>query len=292
MVAMSQTRNQSLPKFIELARYIAARADQTLTLERLARRVHLSPARMQRVFKSIFGVSPKKFQQAARSERFKALLRDGGDITTAIHEAGFGSSSRAYADTVNGMGMMPKRYRAGGAGETVTWACRETTLGKILMAATDRGVCFAQFGDDAEALLEQLRAEYPKAVLEAYDEVGSGELDRWIDALDAYMQQQRPRPDIPLDLRGTAFQIQVWEFLQQIEAGDTLSYSELASAIGKPRAVRAAASACAANRIAVLVPCHRILRADGGLGGYRWGASRKRRLLEAESHPGQAVSGL
>ena len=292
MVAMSKTSCQSLPKFIELARYIAARSDQSLTLDTLAERVHLSPARMQRVFKSIFGVSPKKFQQAARSERFKALLRDGGDITTAIHEAGFGSSSRAYADTVNGMGMMPKRYRAGGAGETLTWACRETTLGKILMAATDRGVCFAQFGEDADDLLDQLRDEYPKAELEAYDGGGTADLDRWIDALDAYMQQQRPRPDIPLDLQGTAFQIQVWEFLLQTEAGDSLTYSELASAIGKPRAVRAAASACAANRVAVLVPCHRILRADGGLGGYRWGTARKRALLDAESRAGQAVAGL
>ncbi len=279
---MSKHNAKTLSKFIELARYIAANADESLTLETLARRVHLSPSRFQRVFKSTFGVSPKKFQQAARSERFKALLRSGTDITDAIFEAGFGSTSRVYGQTMHNIGMTPKRYRAGGKGETLTWACRETVLGPILMAATDRGVCFAQFGDCCEKLLQQLQKEFPQAELQLYRGKTSHQLDQWIDALNAYIQNKQPRPELPLDLQGTAFQIKVWEFLLSLQDGDVISYSELAQGIDKPKAVRAAASACAVNRIAVLVPCHRILRADGGLGGYRWGLERKRALLDAE----------
>ena len=281
-MTMSKPGDQTLNKFIELARYIATHADRPLTLETLAQRVHLSPSRFQRVFKSIFGVSPKKFQQAARSDRFKARLRAGADITEAIYEAGYGSSSRVYGQPMHGIGMTPKNYRAGGKGETLSWACRDTVLGPILMAATDRGVCFAQFGSDCAALQAQLRAEYPQAELQAYHGESSAPLDRWIDALNAYIQNKQPRPDIPLDLRGTAFQIKVWEFLLSLKDGDVISYAELAEGIEKPRAVRAAASACGANPIAVLVPCHRILRGDGGLGGYRWGLERKRSLLDAE----------
>ena len=287
MKTMSKPTDQTLHKFVELARYIAAQADQTLTLDTLAKRVHLSPSRMQRVFKSIFGVSPKKFQQAARSERFKASLREGADITDAIYMAGYGSSSRLYGQAMHGIGMTPKRYRAGGKGETLTFACRDTVLGPIMMAATDRGVCFAQFGSDCNALQAQLCSEFPQAELQtfggqAFQGQAGPQLDQWIDALNAYIQNKRPRPEIPLDLQGTAFQIKVWEFLLSLEDGDVISYSELAQGIDKPRAVRAAASACGANRIAVLVPCHRILRGDGGLGGYRWGLERKRTLLDAE----------
>ncbi len=281
-MSMSQQNHKTLQKFIELARYIATNADEQITLETLAARVHLSPSRMQRVFKSVFGVSPKKFQQAVRSDKFKLLLRAGSDITEAIFEAGYGSTSRVYGQTMHNIGMTPKRYRAGGKGETLTWVCRDTALGPILMAATDRGVCFAQFGEDCEALAVQLQAEFPQAQLQAYPDVSSHQLDHWIDSLNAYIQNQQPRPDLPLDLKGTAFQIKVWEFLLSLKDGDVISYSELAQGIAKPGAVRAAASACAANKIAVLVPCHRILRADGGLGGYRWGLERKRSLLDME----------
>ena len=281
-MTMSKPSDQTLSKFVELARFIAAQADTTLTLDTLSRRVHLSPSRLQRVFKSIFGVSPKKFQQAARSERFKASLRAGSDITAAIYEAGYGSSSRLYDQAMHGIGMTPRRYRAGGEGETLTYACRDTVLGPLMMAATDRGVCFAQFGTGAETLRAQLRSEYPHAELNEYESQTAFQLDQWINALNAYIQNKRPRPEIPLDLQGTAFQIKVWEFLLSLEDGDVISYSELAQGIDSPRAFRAAASACGANRIAVLVPCHRILRGDGGLGGYRWGLERKRALLDAE----------
>ena len=279
---MTNPSEQTLDKFVALARYIAAEADQTLTLDALARRVHLSPSRMQRVFKSIFGVSPKKFQQAARSDRFKALLREGGDISEAIYQAGYGSESRVYGRRMHSIGMTPVQYRAGGEGLTLGWACRETVLGHLLMAATDRGVCFVQFGDDAASLQAQLQAEFPRAALEACHGDSAARLDAWIDALNGYLAQRLPRPDIPLDLQGTAFQIRVWEFLLGLEEGQVMSYAELAQGIDKPRAARAVASACAANRVAVLVPCHRILRGDGSLGGYRWGLARKRALLDSE----------
>lgn len=282
MGIMARQDDKTVQKFIGLARYIADHADDSLTLERLAARVHLSASRMQRVFKDIFGVSPKKFQQAARSDRFKAMLRGGADITEAIFESGYGSTSRVYGQTMHNIGMTPKAYRAGGEGETISWACRETALGPILMAATDRGVCFAQFGENRESLFEQLQSEFPRATLQAFDGSGRSQLEQWIDALNGYIQSKQPRPELPLDLRGTAFQIKVWEFLLSLDDGDAASYSEVARAIGKPKAVRAAASACAANRIAVLVPCHRILRGDGELGGYRWGLQRKRALLDAE----------
>lgn len=281
-MAMARQSEKTLQKFIELGRYIAANADESLPLEMLAERMHLSPSRMQRVFKSTFGVTPKKFQQAARSDRFKALLRSGMEITDAIYEAGYGSTSRVYGKVTHNIGMTPKSYRAGGKGESVTWACRDTVLGPILMAATDRGVCFAQFGDSCEQLLQQLRQEFPRAELNQFTADCSQRLDHWIDALNAYIQNKQPRPELPLDLRGTAFQIKVWEFLLSLDDGDVMSYAELARAIDKPGAARAAASACGANRIAVLVPCHRILRGDGGLGGYRWGLERKRALLDAE----------
>ncbi len=279
---MAKHDDKNLQKLVELARYIADRADESLTLERLARRVHLSPSRLQRSFSEIFGISPKKFQQAARSEKFKALLRGGSDITEAIFASGYGSTSRVYGQTMHNIGMTPRAYRAGGAGEAISWACRDTVPGPLLMAATDRGVCFAQFGEDCAGLLEQLRGEFPRADIEAYDGGASPRLEQWIDALNEYMQNRQPRPDVPLDLRGTAFQVRVWEFLLSLDEGDVASYAELARGIDKPRAARAAASACAANRIAVLVPCHRILRGDGGLGGYRWGLERKRALLDAE----------
>jgi len=279
---MSRPNEQTLQNFIALARYLADNADASLTLEKLSARVHLSPSRMQRVFKSIFGVSPKEFQQAARSERFKQLLRDGTDITDAIFESGYGSTSRVYGQTMHHIGMTPKSYRAGGKGETITWASRDTVLGPILMAATDRGVCFAQFGDNGDQLLAQLQREFPQAELQEFGSNSSQQLDQWIDALNGYIQNKQPRPELPLDLQGTAFQIKVWEFLLSLRDGDVISYSELAQAIDKPKAVRAAASACGANRVAVLVPCHRILRGDGGLGGYRWGLERKRALLDAE----------
>lgn len=271
-----------LSRLVGVARHIESHADERLTLAALARQMDLSPSRFQRVFKAAFGVSPKSYQDAVRMRRLKTALQEGDDVTGAIFAAGFGSVSRVYGEATRNIGMTPKAYRAGGAGESIAYACRDTALGPILMAATRRGVCFAQFGEDEQGLLERLRAEFPKAELIASPAQHTVQLDAWVAALDAHISQGAPRPDLPLDLRGTAFQIRVWRFLLSVREGEVLSYSELAEKIDKPTAARAVASACAANRIGVLVPCHRVLRSDGGLGGYRWGLARKRALLDAE----------
>ena len=266
----------------EIARYIEAHAEERLTLARLAARAGMSPSRLHKQFRNAFGVTPKVFQDGARVSRLKRELRGGENVTTAIYAAGYGSSSRVYGRAVDHIGMTPDTYRKGGEGESISHAYRETTLGPLMMAATDRGVCFVQFGDGEQPLLEQLRSEFPKATLTPTPDGGRDALDAWIDALELHLAGDRARPKIPLDLRGTAFQLAVWRFLLGVHEGDVISYGELARGIDRPKAVRAAASACAANRIAVLVPCHRVLRGDGGLGGYRWGVERKRTLLDAE----------
>lgn len=262
--------------------YIDAHLDERLPLARLADQAGMSPFHFQRTFKAVLGVSPKEYQAAARLRGFKRKLRAGDTIAGAGYEAGYGSLSRVYEKIDGGLGMTPSAYRAGGAGETIVHAVRETPLGFLMMAATDRGVCFVHFGDSASALLDELRREFPKAALEPAPAAAQAPLDAWMTALTAHLATGAPRPELPLDLRGTAFQIKVWRFLLSVPAGDVVSYSELAHGIGDPAAVRAAANACGANRIAVLVPCHRALRADGNLGGYRWGLARKRALIAAE----------
>ncbi|MGO8856798.1 MAG: bifunctional DNA-binding transcriptional regulator/O6-methylguanine-DNA methyltransferase Ada [Steroidobacteraceae bacterium] len=265
-----------------LAQYIDKAAGETWSLARLAKQAHLSPTHLQRKFKAVLGVSPKAYQDAARLKQLKSGLKSGQSVLDSITDAGFQSTSRVYGATTRNLGMTPSAYRAGGAGETIAYACRATALGPLLIAATDRGVCFAQFGKNETALTTQLRNEFPRATVMTSHRADSPELDAWIQAFEAHIAGTAPRPDLPLDLRGTAFQIRVWRFLLQVPKGDVISYTELAAGIGAPKAARAAASACAANRIAVLVPCHRVLRGDGGLGGYRWGLERKRALIDRE----------
>lgn len=267
---------------IRLSHYLQTHADESISLAQLAQRAGLSPFHLQRSFKAVIGVSPKEFQTAARLQRLKASLRAGDAIAGAGFEAGFGSTSRMYDHVDGRLGMTPSTYRAGGAGEIIFHACRLTAFGLILMAATGRGVCFVQFGDDESTLLDQLKHEFPKAVVLASSAAVSPQLDAWIAALDAHLSIGGPHPDLPLDLRGTAFQLRVWRFLMRIEEGAVMSYADVARGVGKPKAARAAATAIAANRIAILVPCHRVLRGDGGLGGYRWGGERKRALIDAE----------
>jgi AraC family transcriptional regulator of adaptative response/methylated-DNA-[protein]-cysteine methyltransferase len=277
--------NQPLPRYADLvavARHIEAHSDETLTLATLAAGTPFSPVRLQRSFKAAFGVTPKAYQEQIRLNGFKRALRAGDDVTHAIFDAGFGSTSRVYEGAARNIGMTPSAYRAGGKGESIACACRETSLGTLLMAATRRGVCFAQFGPDRATLETQLRQEFPQATVYPSPATDSADLDAWIAALDDHISRGAPRPELPLDLQGTAFQVKVWRFLLSIPEGTVVSYGELACGIEQPRAVRAAASACGANRIAVLVPCHRVLRGDGELGGYRWGPERKRVLLDAE----------
>jgi len=265
---------------IALAMAIVARADEPWPLVTLAAGFGLSPSAFQRRFTALVGLSPKALQDAARLGRLKSALKAGSTVTDAILESGFGSTSRVYGEAPRDLGMTLSAYRGGAPGETIHWAVRDTRLGWLAMAATARGVCFAQFGDDAAALRAELAREFPKATLLASD--AQGRLDAWIDALDAHLARSAPAPDLPLDLRGTAFQMRVWRFLQGIPLGETRSYADVAHAIGAPKATRAVGTACGANRVAVLVPCHRVLRGDGGLSGYRWGIERKRALLEAE----------
>lgn len=267
---------------IDIARQLQAKAHERLTLAQLAQWSGLSAGYLQRRFKAFFGVSPKAFQAQARLLQLKAGLRHAESITDAMHAAGYGSGSRLQEQADGRLGMTPSAYRQGGAGEILHYACRDTALGPLLMAATARGVCFVQFGPDEASLRAQLASEFPRAAIQESIAAQSPQLQQWMDALQQHLQGHAPHPKVPLDLRGTAFQIQVWRFLMQLREGSVISYSELAQGIGRPQAVRAAASACAANRIAVLVPCHRVLRGDGQLGGYRWGLARKRSLIDAE----------
>lgn len=265
-----------------LAEFIQANASDSLSLAALAKQVGMSPTHLQRRFTAMFGVSPKAMQDSARMRGLKQALRKGSAVTDAIYAAGFGSTSRLYGEATRNLGMTPSVYRSGGDGERIAYTARRTAIGLLMMAATEKGVCFAQFGDSAAQLLAQLHDEFPKAELLPSEATHAPALDDWISALDAHVSAGAVRPDLPLDLRGTAFQIRVWRFLLGVKAGEVISYSELAQGIEAPTAQRAAASACAANRIAVLIPCHRVIRGDGGLGGYRWGLERKRVLLDDE----------
>lgn len=265
-----------------LASFIADRAGEPLSLAQLAREAAMSPHHLQRTFTAVIGVSPKAYHAAMRLERFKDRLRDGEPVLDATFDAGYGSTSRVYEQVTGGLGMTPSAYRAGGEGETITWAVRDTAFGQLLMAATVRGVCLVEFGDSERELVARLQAEFPRAELTMASEAAREPLDAWMAALDAHVVERAPRPELPLDLRGTAFQIKVWRFLLSVKPGRVVSYGEIAAEIGHPDAVRAVGTACGANRIAVLVPCHRALRADGSLGGYRWGLERKRVLLDKE----------
>lgn len=272
----------AMAKLAQVANYIREHAEQSLTLAELARRAELSTSHFQRRFSAVFGVSPKLLQDQARSEKFKRALKLGADVTTAGVDAGYGSSSRVHQHSARHLGMSPSVYRAAGKGEMIYFAYRQTVLGVMLMAATNKGICFVQFGESLEILQAQLQSEFSGAELIASTAQSAPALDAWIEALNAHLSTHAPAPELPLDLRGTAFQIRVWRFLLGIESGQVLSYRELAEGISAGKAVRAVASACARNRVAVLVPCHRVLRGDGSLGGYRWGLERKRALLAAE----------
>lgn len=265
-----------------LCRHIQEHADERLSLHALAQRVGLSPHHLQRSFKAATGVTPKQYAEACRVARLKQGLREGESVTQAIYDAGFGSPSRVYERVATRLGMTPGQYREGGRGVALSYAISETPLGLLIMAASDRGLCFVQFGQSQDELRERLVREYPGAQIAPMDPAAQPQLAGWMQSLAAHLLGHRPRLDLPLDLRGTAFQMKVWAYLQSIPYGELRSYTEVAAAIGHPAAVRAVASACAANRVGVLVPCHRVLRGDGAMGGYRWGIERKRALIELE----------
>lgn len=267
-------------EMIKVARYIEAHSDEKLTLSTLSERFEFSPTHLQKAFTEAFGLSPKVFQNGIRQNRFKSLLRKGESVTDAVFAAGYGSSSRVYEKSSDQLGMTPGTYKAGAIGEKINYVCGETRFGQLLLAATAKGVCFAMFGNSEIELRQNLKDEFSQAQLD--QSKGSVQIDLWFKQIDDYLQDKQTMPAIPIDLRGTAFQMRVWQFLLSISSGDVVSYRDVAIGIDQPNAIRAAATACAKNRVALLVPCHRVLRGDGGIGGYRWGVETKQELLALE----------
>ena len=280
--AETDSADAATARIARLCRHIEAHAEETLDLATLASLAHWSPQHLQRRFKAATGLSPKQYHAACRQRRLRAALREQHSVTDAIVEAGYGSTSRVYENAASSIGMTPQQYRAGGAAVSISYACASTALGRLMLGATDRGLCFVQFGDDDTTLLAMLRREFPAATLSPAPASAEPQFEAWMQALAAHLADARTMPALPLDVRGTAFQLRVWRYLQQIPPGAVLSYTEVAAGIGAASAVRAVASACARNRIALLIPCHRVIRGDGGLGGYKWGLDRKRALLDAE----------
>jgi AraC family transcriptional regulator of adaptative response/methylated-DNA-[protein]-cysteine methyltransferase len=258
--------------------YLATHADETVTLGHLARVASMSPHHLQRRFKAIVGLSPREFQSAVRAGKLRTSLRDGRDVTTAIYEAGYGSPSRVYEAAPTGKGMSLSSYRRGGAGMRIGYSTMTSPVGIVLVAATENGVCSVKIGDSEPALEKDLRREYPAAEIEPDRKQRS----EWVKAIAGHLRGEAPSLDLPIDVRATAFQWKVWRALQRIPYGETRAYADVARGIGKPRAVRAVARACATNPVALVVPCHRVIPAAGGIGGYRWGSDRKERLLATE----------
>lgn len=263
---------------LKIAREILDKPENSWPLDELAATSHLSPAHFQKKFKMIIGLSPKKLHQAARRGKVRELLRNNAAVLDALFEAGYSSSSRMYDEVGAHLGMSPKKYQKGADQEIIHYCFQMTSWGGLMIAASAIGVCFVQFGLNEPMLIHALYLEFPQATLVAADD-DQPQLKNWLEALNLYLNQQGQKPDLPLDLRGTAFQIMVWNFLTALKPGEQITYQELAKRLGRPKAIRAAASACASNRIGVLVPCHQVLRSDGGLGGYRWGLERKQQLL-------------
>jgi AraC family transcriptional regulator of adaptative response/methylated-DNA-[protein]-cysteine methyltransferase len=262
--------------------YIERHLEGDVSLSRLSREAGVSRFHLQRSFKAAVGVTPKQYAEACRLRSLKQNLREGGDVLESVFAAGFGSSSRVYERVDTRLGMTPSEYRKGGASLGITHATVETSLGLLTIGATDRGLCFVQFGETAEALEAELRREYPAAHVTAMREPWPEPFREWIAALEDYLRGSRPRLELPLDLRATAFQMKVWRYLQSIPYGETRSYAQVAAGIGAPKSARAVARACAGNRVALAIPCHRVIRGTGELAGYRWGVERKEALLRQE----------
>ncbi|HUK91189.1 MAG TPA: bifunctional DNA-binding transcriptional regulator/O6-methylguanine-DNA methyltransferase Ada [Blastocatellia bacterium] len=265
-----------------ICRFIEEHSDDTLKLSDLAARAGLSPFHFQRSFKAIVGLTPKQYLEAERVKKLKGSLRSSKDVAEAVYDAGYGSSSRVYERADTRLGMTPNQYRKGGHGVTITYVAVESPVGLMMVGATDRGLCFVQFGETEADLFAALEREYPSAKLEPMKKPCHPDFQKWIDALTAHLAGAQPRVSLPLDIRATAFQMRVWNYLQSIPYGHVQSYGEVAAGIGQPAAVRAVARACATNPVAVVIPCHRVIRGTGELGGYRWGLSRKRTLIDQE----------
>jgi AraC family transcriptional regulator, regulatory protein of adaptative response / methylated-DNA-[protein]-cysteine methyltransferase len=260
--------------------------EQRLTLASLGSSAGMSPHQLERAFRAAMGITPRQYADAQRMRRLKARLKKGDNVTTALYEAGFGSSSRLYERAPAHLGMTPAAYGRGGEGMEIHYAIVETPLGRLLAGATQRGISAVYLGESEVTLRKELRKEYPRAALVAEDrahKAGPHSLGAWVEKIVAHLGGQQPHLDLPTDVQATAFQRRVWEELRRIPYGATRTYSEVARAIGRPRAIRAVARACATNPTSVVVPCHRVIREDGSLAGYRWGIGRKRALLDHEA---------
>jgi AraC family transcriptional regulator of adaptative response/methylated-DNA-[protein]-cysteine methyltransferase len=257
----------------------AGENEARLTLNALSSSVGMSPHQLERAFRSVMGISPRQYADAQRMRRLKSKLKKGDDVTTALYDAGFGSSSRLYERAPSQLGMTPATYRQGGAGMQINYTIVSSPLGRLLVGATQRGISALYLGKDDAALQTTLRKEYPRAEI-SRDRNG---LQGWVGKILEHLRGREPNLDLPTDVQATAFQRRVWEELRKIPYGTTRTYSQVARAIGKPKAIRAVARACATNPVSVVVPCHRVVREDGKLAGYRWGVERKQTLLERES---------
>ena len=254
-------------------------AEEIPALDTLATAVGMSRFHFHRVFKSITGLTPKAYANAHRSDRIREQLARKTTVTDAIYDAGYNSSGRFYATSAKVLGMTPRNFRAGGDGASIRFAAGECSLGSILVAASEKGICAILLGDDPDILVHDLQDRFPQAFLIG----GDAEFEQWMAKVVGFVDAPQLGLDLPLDVRGTAFQQRVWQALGEIPIGSTASYAQIAQRIGSPKAVRAVAQACAANRLAVAIPCHRVVRNDGTLSGYRWGVERKRALLEYEA---------
>ncbi|HMN80912.1 MAG TPA: bifunctional DNA-binding transcriptional regulator/O6-methylguanine-DNA methyltransferase Ada [Burkholderiaceae bacterium] len=269
--------HQRAERIAALCRHIDA-AEQPPSLDELARLAGMSPFHLHRQFKAVTGLTPAAYAKARRAQRVRERLPAAATVTEAIYDAGFNSNAAFYERSGDMLGMTPSRYRAGGAGTEIRFAVGQCSLGAILVAATDVGVCAITLGDEPQPLIDELRQRFPKARLVG----GDARFERWVAAVVGLVEQPGSNLELPLDVRGTAFQQRVWQALREVPAGRTARYTEIARRIGAPSAVRAVAQACASNNLAVAIPCHRVVRADGDLSGYRWGVARKRSLLERE----------
>ncbi len=275
--ASSGNPQQEMVKAI--CRYIEQRLDEPITLVQLGKEFRHSPFHLQRTFKAVLGITPKEYANSCRMQGFRQKLKAGHSVTRAMHEAGYSSTSRLYSRTASELGMDPAKYRRGAIAAPIRYTCADSPLGRILIAATNKGICSIQFAESDEELEQGLKQEFPFATRRRDDE-GMAEFTA---NLMQHMRGLEKAPALPLDIQATAFQRRVWSYLQSIGFGETRSYSEVAKAIKQPTAVRAVAHACATNPVAIAIPCHRVLRSNGDLGGYRWGMERKKVLLELEA---------
>jgi AraC family transcriptional regulator of adaptative response/methylated-DNA-[protein]-cysteine methyltransferase len=258
--------------------YIRDHSAESPTLEDLSSHTGVSPYHLQRVFKRLVGITPRQYHAAMRIDQFKEGVKKGATVTGAMYDAGYGSSSRLYERAPAQLGMTPADYSRGGKGVLINYTIVDCTLGRLLVAGTAKGVCCVRLGDSDSELEATLVGEYPAADISRDDE----SLSKWVKPLVSHLKGERPHLDLPLDVQATAFQWSVWERLREIPYGSTRSYGEIARAMGRPTATRAVARACATNPVALVIPCHRVVREDKSLGGYRWGIERKKSLLERE----------